>query len=209
MAWAPMTTTESRCSWSASKASNRALRAWTRRSASPDMGVPLHPFEQCFRLRGVAPRTGEQVDHGLAGSRERNAIHVRGPVVNDVIRAGRQQHVGPDLNLSQSEPVSELVGVVDVDHGRTRRRVWRPVLGGDRTCYRVTQICHPSEVRQQSGEPSGLEVATGDVALLKAIVFGPAFKQLTPLHVYDRAARGALNEDLLLEELDDPVGRSG
>src|SRR5665647_2809150 len=155
MAWAPMTTTDSRWSWSASNASNKALRAWTRRSASPDIGVPLHPFEQCLRLRGVAPRTGEQVDHGLARGRERNAIHVLGPVVDDVIRAGRQQHVGPDLNLSQPEPVSELVGVVDVDHGRTRRRVWRPVLGGDRTCYGISQIWRRSEVLQQSGEPPG------------------------------------------------------
>src|SRR5450756_3105572 len=155
MAWAPITTTESRWSSSASNASNRALRAWTRMSASPDIGVPLHPFEQCFRLRGVAPRTGEQVDHGLAGGRERNAINVLGPVVDDVIRAGRQQHVGPDLNLSQPEPVSELVGVVDVDHGRARRRVWRPVLGGDRTRYGVTQICRPGEVGQQGCEPSG------------------------------------------------------
>src|SRR5665647_2215520 len=204
-----MMMTESRCSWSASKASNRALRAWARRSASPVIGVPLHPLEQCLRLRGVAPRTGEQVDHGLAGSRERNAINVLRPVVDDVILAGRPQHVGPDLNLSQSEPLSEPLGVVDVDHGRARRRVWRPVMGGDRTRYGVTQICRPSEVLQQSGEPPGLEVAASDVAILKAVVFGPAFDQLTPLHGHNRAAWGALNEGLLLEELDDPVGRSG
>src|SRR5665647_3707823 len=86
---------------------------------------------------------------------ERNAINVLGPVVDDVVRAGRQQHVGPDLNLSQPEPLSELVGVVDVNHGRARRRVWRPVLGGDRTRYGVTQIRRRSQVLQQSGEPPG------------------------------------------------------
>ena len=71
IAWAPITTTESRCAPSACNASRSAARDRMRRpSGSPGLLIALQPSEELFCFGRVAARTGHQVDRHLclAGS---------------------------------------------------------------------------------------------------------------------------------------------
>src|SRR4051794_40932817 len=105
MAWAPISTSASRWSASASSASSSAARAAIISSPSPARLIGLHPVQQRGGLAGVASRTVEQIDDDLAERGEAQAIDRLGTIEDDVVLAGGQRDVGPRLGAPQAETI--------------------------------------------------------------------------------------------------------